>query len=155
MVRILVTGSRSWDDRTRIARSIMAVINRTCPMLLDDDGHPDVRDTSGVVVVHGACREGADALAQDVCDHMGIVTERHPANWRRYGKRAGFLRNVEMVESLPDVCLAFIKACRDPKCDIIEAHGTHGASHCADYAERWEVPTLRWGWVKDEHRDTA
>ena len=144
--RILVTGSRSWTDRTRIAQSIMTAINESQPMLVDEKGNPDRRAIANVVVMHGACPTGADALAQDVCDHMGIDTDPYPADWEQYKKRAGFIRNIMMVQTEPDICLAFLRPCLNPKCHIIEPHGTHGTSHCMKQAELAGVPVRQWGW---------
>jgi hypothetical protein len=46
--RLLVTGSRTWDDDAVIEHALAAVLAR----------HPE-----GVLLVHGACPRGADAIA--------------------------------------------------------------------------------------------
>jgi YspA, cpYpsA-related SLOG family len=46
--RILVTGSRSWDDIAVIEHALAVILAR----------HPE-----GVLLVHGACPRGADAIA--------------------------------------------------------------------------------------------
>ena len=146
-MRILVTGSRDWTDRTGIARVLMRIIADNCPMLLDDKGNPDRRDTSDVVIVHGACR-GADLLAAEWaegCDPP-IKVEPHPAIWEVdsiYNPAAGYERNAEMVRLGADVCTAFLHACHSPKCRRTEVHGSHGASHCSDLAERVGIQTIR------------
>jgi YspA, cpYpsA-related SLOG family len=146
-VRILITGSRDWTDRTSIARRIMRVINENCPMLVDEKGNPDQRDTSDVVIVHGACR-GVDLLAAEWAEGSTppIKTEPHPALWKVngvYDPGAGYARNAEMVRAGADVCLAFIQLCRSPKCRREDVHGSHGASHCSDLAEEVGIPTIR------------
>ncbi len=45
--RLLVIGSRTWDDPRTIERALAVILAR----------HPE-----GVVLVHGACPRGADAI---------------------------------------------------------------------------------------------
>lgn len=121
--RMLVTGSRKFTG----ARSLRLALSFIWECALD--GGP-------LVVVHGACPSGADALAsawvrsQDV----SLVTEeRHPADWVRYGKAAGPIRNKAMVSRDADVCLAFFQLGAENK-------GTQG---CVDLAEAAGIPVLR------------
>lgn len=124
-MRILVTGSRAWDDHTAVWAALDAAV----------DGQREV------TVVHGACPRGADAWAAQWCeefaayyDNLGIAVseERHPADWQGYGKRAGFIRNAEMAAAGADLCLAFIK------------DGSAGAAHCAVQADNAGIPVKRW-----------
>jgi hypothetical protein len=48
--RLLVTGSRTWDDVSRVEHALAVILAR----------HPE-----GIVLVHGACPRGADAIAAD------------------------------------------------------------------------------------------
>lgn len=116
MKRILVTGSRDWDDREKIAEVLW-------DYWYDTDEHS--------VLVSGACPLGADAIAEDIWTKAGGRVERHPALWTTFGKRAGFIRNAEMVKAGADVCLAFVK------------NGSKGATHTADLAEKAGIPTRR------------
>lgn len=132
-MRVLVTGSRDWDDYEAITD---ALVEAVLQWIKD---HPEVGtgETTWVTVVHGACPTGADRMADDFCTKVTNWTvERHPAKWRvdgRYDPAAGFKRNVEMAASGIDLCLAFIK------------NNSNGATHCANTAEhRFGVPTIRY-----------
>jgi hypothetical protein len=63
-----------------------------------------------ITVVHGACPTGADRHADQWARRRKVDVERYPADWKRYGKAAGFRRNQTMVDTRPDMLLAFIRA---------------------------------------------
>ncbi len=58
-----------------------------------------------ITVLSGNCR-GTDSLAKRYAKEKGYCLELHPADWTTYGKKAGPIRNREMVESA-DCVLAF------------------------------------------------
>lgn len=122
MRRILITGSRDWDDRERIHDTLQFhYLWQTMHREEDEE----------VVLVSGACPTGADAIAEEIWTSQGLPVERHPADWHRFGKRAGFLRNAEMVDLGANVCLAFIK------------NGSKGATMTADLAEKAGIEVRR------------
>lgn len=117
--RILVTGSRDWTDRQTVWDAL-APIARALPA--DQD----------LVLVHGGCPTGADAMCDEWARGFGAVIEVHPANWAKHGRAAGPIRNAEMVNAGADLALAFIK------------NGSRGASHTASLAEAAGIPTKRY-----------
>lgn len=128
-MRSLVTGSRNWRDRAMVFDALAAMITRAGIL-------PPVDGLEDVTLVHGDCPTGADAMADAIGiewqSRYGLNIERHPADWETYGKRAGFVRNAEMVNLGAGVCLAFI------------ANGSRGASMTADLADRAGVPVFRY-----------
>jgi len=114
-MRVLITGSRAWDDAETIRAALQVVadsaIRANIPM---------------VTVVHGACPKGADAIADEwVRWYRGetlVIAERHPALWDLHGKKAGMIRNAAMVKRGADLCLAFIR------------DNSRGATHLAELA---------------------
>jgi hypothetical protein len=124
--RILTTGSRDWSDYRTIARELVRYISDNAVMSTDSQGFPVDWDTQGWVIVHGHCPTGADAWVDEFAVTHFIEVERHEADWRRYGSRAGFKRNSEMVDAGADVCLAFINPCTKEECQAPKPHGSHG-----------------------------
>ncbi len=52
---------------------------------------------------------GADMLAKQYAEECGWNYEGYPADWNTYGKRAGPIRNNEMlVKGKPDLVVAFL-----------------------------------------------
>jgi hypothetical protein len=59
------------------------------------------------VIVHGASR-GADRLAGEWAVFHSIPAQVFPAEWDRYGKSAGPIRNQQMIDRAnPDTVIAF------------------------------------------------
>lgn len=57
-------------------------------------------------MLHGGAR-GADKLAGTVAAKLGFEVEEYEAEWNTYGKAAGALRNIKMIETEPDLVIAF------------------------------------------------
>lgn len=116
--RVLVTGSRDWDDVLKVL-GVLTQVSLRFP---------------GATLVHGACPDGADELARTIWTTWRFPEEPHPADWQRHHKRAGFIRNAEMVRLGADLCVAFFMPCSKPNCKDPEPHDSHGATHCAKMA---------------------
>lgn len=138
--RILVTGSRDWSDHWVVSRELVRYISENANLSTDRHGFPVDWDTQGWVVVHGHCPTGADAWADEFAVTHLIEVERHQADWREYGKRAGFKRNSEMVDAGADICLAFINPCTSDRCTAPKPHGSHGTVDTIRKAHALGIP---------------
>jgi hypothetical protein len=78
------------------------------------------------LVIHGGA-EGADRLAGQAAELRGLHTAVLYPLWKRYGKRAGHLRNAAMLRLEPDLVLAF-------------SLGTDGTQGTIDAARRLNTP---------------
>ena len=100
-IKILVTGDRYWDDY----ETVLAVLSEFPP---------------GTILIHGAC-DGADIICGEIAKALGFIVRDYPANWNEFGKRAGPIRNQQMinVEHTVDepfnLCIAFHNNIKDSK----------------------------------------
>lgn len=85
---MLICGDRHWTEMKLIYTLVEAL-------------PPDT------IVIHGAA-EGADALAGKIAESFGLATFAFPAQWQRFGRRAGPIRNQRMLdEGKPSLVVAF------------------------------------------------
>ena len=85
---ILICGDRNWISYTAIQRELKRF-------------NPN-EDT----IIHGAAR-GADSIAGKSAIWAGFTVRAYPADWGKYGRAAGPIRNQEMLDQNPDLVLAF------------------------------------------------
>ena len=90
-MRVLVCGGRDYTDYRQLCDTLRAI-------------HTDRPITA---VIHGAAR-GADTCGWGWATSIGIKTEAYPANWDLHGRKAGPIRNQQMLdEGKPDLVVAF------------------------------------------------
>ncbi len=91
MIKLLVTGGRTYFDREVVDSSLDQVL-----LYYNKIG----------AVIHGDAN-GVDALADDWAWKRGIQQVKCPANWTYNGKAAGPIRNRSMLVLQPDLVVAF------------------------------------------------
>lgn len=95
--RVIIAGSREFDDYDLLCSKCDYYLSRK----LQDP-------TCTVVIVSGHAR-GADSLGERYAQERGLKCELFPANWEKYGKRAGYLRNESMAE-ISNCAIIFMSA---------------------------------------------
>lgn len=84
-VRVIVAGGRDFDDYSLMQDSLGAILsNRKYSF------------NSFVIVSGGA--DGADFLGERYAKQLGFKLDKYPADWNKYGKKAGPIRNEQMVK---------------------------------------------------------
>ena len=78
-IRIIVAGGRDFDDYDLLS-SVLT----------------DYIASKKVVIISGTAR-GADALGERFAADNGLEIRLFPADWNKYGKSAGIIRNCEMA----------------------------------------------------------
>lgn len=123
-MRVLVSGSRVKDGAPEYMHDVWKQLTDLCVVwtLESED------ENEKFIVVEGACLTGADDYAHQWTllfeDDPYVVSERHPADWAKYGRSAGPKRNKLMVDLGADIVLVFIR------------DGSRGAAGTADLAEK-------------------
>lgn len=110
-MKVLVWGSRHFNDVELLRKTL--------------DSLPGVGE-----IIEGEAR-GADSLAREWGLARNVVVKAFPANWTLYGKRAGPIRNSQMLkEGQPDLVVAFL------------GPGSHGTADMIAKAKAAGVKTL-------------
>lgn len=112
-MRVLITGSREWQDFLPIQRALLRVTN----------GHAGPWP---ITLVSGHCPTGADAIGEHLAKQLGWSVEAYPARWDLHGKAAGPIRNQQMVDTGPDICLAFPRGRSAGTRDCMRRAAAHG-----------------------------
>ena len=108
-MKVVITGSREWTDKQRIFRRLAELPDKT-------------------TIIAGGAR-GADTIAAEACEvYAHLTLQEFPADWEQYGKRAGYIRNAQMLDEKPDLVIAFWDG---------ESRGTLG---CMKEAQRRGIP---------------
>jgi hypothetical protein len=103
--RILVCGGR--DYGTTMTEDGYYVPNRSQVEKLNKYLDSIIEEFIDIIIIHGAAK-GADTLASTWAKRNNIGQLSFPADWKSYGKAAGSLRNLQMLEEgQPDLVIGF------------------------------------------------
>lgn len=131
--RLLVTGSRDWRNPDVV-----------CQALGDTVLEFKIPPERELIVVQGECPTGPDINAHLWGLRYGATIESHPAKNHGSWPSCGPRRNAYMVDLGAHICLAFIGPCTSPRCRRTDPHGSHGATGCANLAEKHGIPVKRY-----------
>lgn len=91
MSNIVIAGSRSFNNYTLLSKVVKQVINK--------------ENITNPIIISGGAR-GADELGERFAHDNNLHCRVFPAQWDKYGKSAGYRRNVEMA-NISHLCIAF------------------------------------------------
>ena len=90
--KIIIAGGRDFMDYNLLKEKANKILQET-------------KVTHKIVIISG-CARGADTLGLRYASENAFDVEEYPADWNKYGKKAGYVRNVEMAENA-DALIAF------------------------------------------------
>jgi hypothetical protein len=107
-MKVLVCGSRQWTDWESIEK-------RLCML------------PAGTTITSGAAR-GVDGIAAAIGRKLGLEVREFPAEWNKFGRSAGYRRNLVMLEQDPDLVIAF------------HVGNSPGTAHAIEHARKRKIP---------------
>ena len=117
--RVLVCGSRDWDNYELLVENLDSALDRYGPL------------HAKPVLMNGGAR-GADSHATAYARARGIECRVFHPDWKTYGRRAGLLRNEDMISQGPRLVVAFYK----------HRERSRGAAHTVKLAREAGIPYL-------------
>ena len=90
--KVIIAGSRGFTDYNKLKHACDNILGGLYPNL-------------PIAIISGTS-SGCDALGERYAHERGYALQRHPADWKKYGKAAGPIRNRKMAENA-DVLIAF------------------------------------------------
>lgn len=121
-IRIIIAGSRSFDDYDKLCKDVDEFIS-----MQKFFAGLGAYKSKEVEIVSGGAR-GADKLGERYAKEHNLRLKIFPADWDKYGKRAGYIRNTEMAE-YANCLIAF--------CD----GKSKGTAHMIDLAPKYDLMT--------------
>lgn len=116
---VLICGDRHWSDHAMIEAELSTL-------------------AEGSIIIQGGA-PGADDIADTVARALSLGSISYRADWDRYGRRAGPIRNREMLDTNPQEVWAFHD-------DIEHSKGTRD---CVKEAKRRGIPVRVFSHAKE------
>ena len=79
--KVIIAGGRDFSDYKFLLDSVYSILK----------GDDNVEIVSG-------CADGVDKLGERFAESFGLPISKFPANWGKYGRSAGPIRNLEMAK---------------------------------------------------------
>ncbi len=115
MKRCIIAGSRDFTDYECFKRAVLAVL-------------PEKTE-----IISGHAR-GTDSMAELLAEELGWPLRVFPADWKRYGRAAGPIRNRQMAvfaaEEGNGILIAFLKG------------GSRGTTGMIDIARKYNITSI-------------
>lgn len=95
-LRIIIAGSREFVDYAMLKREAASIISSAVAKRRGNQAANNIPKEL-ITIVSGGAR-GADKLGEQFAREFGFRLKQFPADWKQYGKKAGFIRNGEMAK---------------------------------------------------------
>lgn len=117
-IRVIIAGSRDFNNYELLEKYLNKFVKE----------HPNNK----ITIISGAAR-GTDQLGERYAREKCILLKRFPANWEQFGKRAGYIRNIQMLDYIDaSICDSYVFAFWDGK--------SKGTKQMIDGAKKRNIP---------------
>ncbi len=86
-MKVIIAGSQSITDYHEVVKAV-------------EDSQFNI-----TTIISGRCPHGVDALGERWAEEHSLPIEKYPAQWRLYGKSAGYMRNKTMAHNADGLVL--------------------------------------------------
>lgn len=93
-MNLIIAGTRTFNDFSLLEKEVCSFVCR----------HYE-SENERITVICGMAR-GADSLGRQLAINNNWKVIEMPADWNKYGKSAGYIRNAEMAK-IADACIIF------------------------------------------------
>lgn len=93
-MRVIIAGSRDFNDYRLLEKRMNYYLQ-------------NIKYKEEIIIISGVAN-GADKLGERYAKEYGYRVIQFPANWDKYGRGAGHIRNEEMAQNA-NACVVFIK----------------------------------------------
>lgn len=117
-IRVIIAGSRDFNNYELLEKHLNKFVKE----------HPNNK----ITIISGAAR-GTDQLGERYAREKCILLKRFPANWEQFGKRAGYIRNIQMLDYIDaSTCDSYVFTFWDGK--------SKGTKQMIDSAKKRNIP---------------
>lgn len=124
MVHILVCGGRHFTDYPLLCSVLDSSIGNMCDM----------------EIVSGHC-QGAERLGEIYAEEHGFSVKMFPAEWEKYQRKAGPIRNRQMIDYIKPFANRFVVA--------FTSENTVGTRYTMSLAKKAGIPVMEIPYVPD------
>ena len=96
-IDVLVCGGRDYDKKDELEFVLDFVLDKLQTLLMSGTFLHNENPMDCITIIHGAAR-GADSLAGEWAESRGLKVKEFPADWDKYGIKAGTIRNKQMLD---------------------------------------------------------
>lgn len=119
LMKLLIVGSRTFNNYEMLEKECFKVIE------------PYINDNYEIIIVSGAAK-GTDTLARIFAEKHHFTYKEFPADWDKFGKVAGAIRNNAMHKYISDT--------EERKCIAFWDGHSRGTAQNFSLAEKWNNP---------------
>lgn len=83
-MKLIIAGSRTITDKFEVVKAVSQAL-------------AEWQEREIVEIASGGA-QGVDTIAEEFAEQFGVAFKEFPADWGKHGKKAGYLRNVQMAD---------------------------------------------------------